>query len=97
MSKRIISKKFIYAAPNPVRGRYANIVIFTKESAEVSAKLFTTSNQEVLSFRRNYSIGKHEERIYVGNLANGVYLLLVKAKDDAGYSEKVIKKIALLK
>ncbi|MCD4812972.1 T9SS type A sorting domain-containing protein [bacterium] len=93
---QIISKDHIYAAPNPVRGHHANIVIYTQQPAEVSAKLFTTSNQEVLSFRRHYSIGKHTERINISNLANGVYLLLVRAKAN-GKEERVIKKIAIVK
>ncbi|MCK5243262.1 T9SS type A sorting domain-containing protein [bacterium] len=95
---RIISKKHIYAAPNPIRGHIANIVIFTQQAAEVSVKLFTTSNQEVLSFRRHYgSAGKHTEKVNMSNLANGVYLLLVKAGNADGVEERVIKKIALVK
>ncbi|MCD4814720.1 T9SS type A sorting domain-containing protein [bacterium] len=95
---KVISKKYIYAAPNPVRGNIAKIVIFTNQPAEVSGILYTTSNQEVLSFRRYYgSSGKHEEHINVSNLANGVYLLLVKAKGADGTKERVIKKIALVK
>ncbi|MCK5243207.1 T9SS type A sorting domain-containing protein [bacterium] len=94
---RIISEKHIYAAPNPIRGHIANIVIFTNTSCEVSGKLFTTSNQEVLSFRRNYNIGKQIEHINMSNLANGVYLLLITAKNSEGVEEKVIKKIALIK
>lgn len=94
---KIISKKYIYAAPNPIRGHTANIHIYTKQPAEVSAKLFTTSNQEVLSFRRNYGVGMNVERINMSNLANGVYLLLVKAKSAAGTEERVIKKLALVK
>jgi hypothetical protein len=94
---RIIDPDYIYAAPNPVRGHYANIVIFTNESASITAKLFTTTNREVFSFDRNYSKGQHAERINISNLANGVYLLLVKAKSDSGTEEKVIKKIAIVK
>ncbi|MCK5241268.1 T9SS type A sorting domain-containing protein [bacterium] len=92
----IISKKHIYAAPNPARGSHANIVIYTNQAADVSGILFTTSNQEVLSFRRHYSAGKNVERINISNLANGVYLLLVKAK-AGGVEERVIKKIAIVK
>ncbi|MCK5241933.1 T9SS type A sorting domain-containing protein [bacterium] len=94
---RIISKNHIYAAPNPVRGHIANIVIFTNQPAEVSGKLFATSNQEVLSFRRYYGKGKNIERINISNLANGVYLLLIKAKGSDGTEERVIKKIAIVK
>lgn len=94
---RIISANYIYAAPNPVRGDIANIVIFTNESAYITAKLFTTTNREVLSFNRNYFQGKHTEMVNISNLANGVYLLLVKARNDSGLEEKVIKKIAIIK
>lgn len=94
---RIIDADYIYAAPNPVRGHIANIVIFTNESARITAKLFTTTNREVLSFDRNYSQGQHTERVNISNLANGVYLLLVKARNDSGIEEKVIKKIAIVK
>lgn len=94
---KIIDSNYIYAAPNPVRSHFANIVIFTNESAYITAKLFTTTNREVLSFNRNYSQGQHMERINISNLANGVYLLLVKARNDSGVEEKVIKKIAIIK
>jgi type IX secretion system substrate protein len=94
---RIISKNYIYAAPNPIRGHNANIVFHTQKSCVISGKIFTTSNQEVLSFRKYYGIGKNTERINVSNLANGVYILLIVAKDDEGYEEKIIKKIALIK
>ncbi len=93
---RIISKKYIYAAPNPARGSHANIVIYTQQAADVSGILFTTSNQEVLSFRHHYSAGKNVKRINISNLANGVYLLLVKAR-AGGVEERVIKKIAIVK
>jgi hypothetical protein len=94
---KIISKKHIYAAPNPIRGHIANIVIHTQQAAVVSGKLFTTHNREVLSFNRQYYTGKHIEKINVSNLANGVYLLLVTAKAMDGTEERVIKKIALVK
>ncbi len=94
---RIIDADYVYAAPNPTRGHFANIIIFTNESAHITAKLFTTTNREVLSFTRDYSRGQHTERINTSNLANGVYLLLVKARNDSGTEEKVIKKIAIIK
>ncbi len=94
---QIISKKYIYAAPNPVRGHHANIVIHTLQPADVSAKLYTTTNKEVLSFRRHYAPGEHWERINISNLANGVYLLLVEARTNDGQEERVIKKIAIVK
>ncbi len=95
---KVICKQHVYAAPNPARGQYANIVIVTAQAAEVSGKLFTTGNQEVLSFRRYYSgSGKQVERIFVNNLANGVYVLLVRARGADGTEERVIRKIAIIK
>lgn len=94
----IISEKYIYAAPNPIRGHIANIVIYTNQEAEVRVKIYTPQNREVLSFSKYYSsAGKHEERINISNLANGVYFLLVKAKNSNGLEEKVKKKIAIIK
>ena len=52
----------------------------------------------VLSFNMSCpGPGKHVQREYVGNLSNGVYLLLVKAKNNRGTNERLIKKIAIIK
>jgi len=97
-SGRIISKNYIYAAPNPIRDNIANIVIYTKTPAEVSAIIYTSGRREVLSFHRYYdSSGKHEEKVNMSNLANGVYFLLVEARDGNGHEERAITKIALIK
>lgn len=95
---KIIAKKYTYFAPNPARGRYFNFVVHVKQACEVECKLYTTSNRFVLSYQLTCpSPGKYEHREYVGNLANGVYLLLVKAKSDNGTKERLIKKLALIK
>lgn len=69
----------------------------TLQPAEVTVKVFTTTNKEVMSFNRNYSQGMQIETVNMSNLANGVYFLLVKARANNGLEEKVIKKIALIK
>lgn len=94
---QIISKSYVYAAPNPIRGHIAKIHIMTLQPAEVSVKMFTTTNKEVMSFNRNYGTGMQIESLNMSNLANGVYFLLVKARAANGLEEKVIKKIALIK
>lgn len=95
---KIISKDYIYCAPNPARGAYANVVIHTQQAADINVKIFTTTNREVLSFGLNCpSQGRYVKRVYVGNLANGVYFLFVKAKAANGIEEKVKTKIALIK
>lgn len=94
---QIISENYIYAAPNPIRGHVAKIHIMTLQPAEVTVKVFTTTNKEVMSFNRNYSQGMQIETVNMSNLANGVYFLLVKARANNGLEEKVIKKIALIK
>lgn len=94
---QIISKSYVYAAPNPIRGHIAKIHIMTLQPAEVTVKMFTTTNREVMSFNRNYGTGMQIETVNMSNLANGVYFLLVKARAANGLEEKVIKKIALIK
>ncbi len=95
---KIISKDYVYCAPNPARGNHANVVIHTQQAAEISVKMFTTNNREVLSFRISCpGQGKYTKRVNIGNLANGVYLLFVKARTPNGDEEKVIKKMALIK
>lgn len=96
---KIISKKYTYFAPNPVQGKTMNFVVWVKQACEIEAKLYTTTNRLVLSF--NFTCpgeGKYEHQEYVGNLANGAYLLLVKAKtQDGKIKERLIKKMALIK
>lgn len=69
----------------------------TLQPAEVTVKMFTTTNKEVMSFNRNYSAGMQVENVNMSNLANGVYFLLVKARAANSTEEKVLKKIALVK
>lgn len=95
---RMISEKYTYTAPNPARGDYANFTIHVREACELKVKVYTTSNRYVMGFGLNCSApGKYQKRVYMGNLANGVYLFLVKAKNSYGNHEKLIKKIGLIK
>lgn len=95
---KLISKKYTYTAPNPIRGDHMKFVVHVKEAVEIKVKMYTTTNKFVLSFDLNCSgPGKYEHREYVGNLANGAYLLLVKAKNSKGTTDRLIKKVALIK
>jgi hypothetical protein len=64
----------------------------TLQPAEVTVKVFTTTNKEVMSFNRNYSQGMQIETVNMSNLANGVYFMLVKSRANNWLEEKVIKK-----
>ncbi len=93
----IISPNYIYAAPNPVRGNYANIHVFCKQPSEVTIKIFTLLNRELKSVKRSFQIGDNLEKINIGDLADGGYFLLVKARTDQGVEEKITAKIAITK
>lgn len=95
---KLIVPKYIYFAPNPARGKNFKFVVHVEKAVEIEALLYTTSNQFVLKFNLACSgPGQYSHREYVGNLANGVYLLLVKAKDNSGNRTRLVKKLALIK
>jgi len=97
-SGKLIDKKYTYFAPNPVRGKNMKFVVHVPRQCSIEGKLYTTSNKFVLSFNLDCpGAGKYEHEEYVGNLANGVYLLLVKAKSPDGTSERLVKKLGLIK
>lgn len=94
---QLISEKYTYCAPNPSRGEIMNYVVYTAQACEVELKMYTSTHRFVQSFNLHCpGPGKYEHRFYVGNLANGVYLMLVKAEGN-GRKEKVVKKVALIK
>ncbi|MCD4813094.1 T9SS type A sorting domain-containing protein [bacterium] len=96
--EEILSKKWVYAAPNPIRGHTAHIYFHLSEAADVEIKVYTTSNQFVISKRWDMKpAGKNYWRWNVSNLANGVYIMLIKAKGNNGKTTIVKKKIALVK
>ncbi|MCD4814716.1 T9SS type A sorting domain-containing protein [bacterium] len=94
----VISKDWVYAAPNPIRGHIGHIYYHLAESADVEIKVYTTSNQFVISKRWDMRpAGKNYWQWNMSNLANGVYIMRVKARGINGRTTIVIKKIALIK
>jgi hypothetical protein len=93
----LLSAEWVFAAPNPIRGTRANIVYHLAETAEVEIKVFTTTNQLVISKHWD-SIPAGENHWYwnTSGIANGVYFLLVKASGSQGRSTMIKKKIALV-
>jgi hypothetical protein len=88
----------VACGPNPVRGSVAHLNIFTRQGADVEVKIFTPSGREVNTFRYNYSsAGRHIEDIFVGDLANGIYMVRVKTRNSDGSENLVIDKMALIK
>ena len=96
---RIISKNHIYAAPNPIRGTLAKLHYVLKEPAQVEMKIFTTSNQWVITYNMDHANAGHFIKEWpCANMANGVYLMRILATSKVdGKKETVIKKIALIK
>jgi len=94
----LLHQHWVYAAPNPIRGHRANIVYHLAEAAEVEIKIYTPSNQLVISRRFGHMpAGEHHWYWNTSNIANGVYIMLVKARGSNGKTTKVKKKIALVK
>lgn len=95
---KLLDEKYTYFAPHPVQGDHFNFVVHVPRACELKCNLYTTSHRFVLGFNMACSgPGEYEHREFVGNLANGVYLLLVKAESPDGTKERLIKKMALLK
>ncbi|MCD4813011.1 T9SS type A sorting domain-containing protein [bacterium] len=93
----LITKKWVYAAPNPIRGHIGHIYFHLSEPADVEIKVYTTSNQLVISKRWDMRpAGKNYWQWNMSNLANGVYIMRVKAK-NGNRTTIVKKKIALIK
>lgn len=93
----LIDEKWIYAAPHPVRGHTAHINIHLAEPADVEIKIYTTTNQLVLSENLDHlPAGRNYWDWNVSNLANGVYMVLIKA-ENGKITSIVKKKIAVIK
>lgn len=94
----LIDEHYIYPAPHPIRGSHANIYYHLAEAADVvEIKVYTTTNRLVISKHwENVPAGKNYWQWHVANLANGAYLMLVKAK-RGNKKSRVIKKIAIIK
>lgn len=94
----LLSLDYVYAAPNPIRGNRANIVYHLAESADVEIKIFTVGNDLVISKHwDNAPAGENHWYWNTTGIANGVYLLWIKAEGRNGKNTKVIKKIALIR
>ena len=94
---KIISEKYVYSIPNPARGRRVKLVIHARQAAEIKCTLFTPSSREVLSFSKSIPAGKSVEEVNLGELSNGVYLWLVKARAADGTEERVVRKMAYVR
>lgn len=95
--KELLDEQFVYPAPHPIRGPYANIYYHLSEPADVKIKIYTTTNRLVIS--KDFGscpAGKNYWRWHVANLANGAYLMLIEAK-NGNKRTKLIKKIAIIK
>lgn len=94
----LLAKKWIYAAPHPIRGSHARIVYHLAKPAEVEIKLFNTNNQLVISKKwNNVAAGENAWQWHTGDQVNGVYLMLIKAKSDTGKITVIKKRLALIK
>lgn len=97
-SGKLLDKHYTYFAPNPVRGDHFKFVVHVPRECNLECKLYTTTHDYVLKFNLHCTgPGKYEHQEYVGNLANGVYLLLVKAESPDGTKERLVKKMGLIK
>ena len=93
----LMHEDFVFAAPNPIRGKQGRIFFDLSESAEVELTIHTTTSKLVLS--RHWDrlpAGTNIWRWDVANLPNGVYFLVVKAK-SAGKETRILKKLAVVK
>jgi hypothetical protein len=93
----IMNENYIYAAPHPMRGHVGHIVFDISVSAEVTLKIYTITHQLVLSKQWDtLPAGTNRWDWENGNMANGVYLLWIKARGVDGRTTSITKKIALM-
>lgn len=93
----LLDKQFVYPAPHPIRGAYANLYWHLAEAAKVKVKIYTTGNQLVIAKDFGWqSAGKNYWHWHVANLANGPYIMLITA-DNGKKKTRVIKKLAIIK
>lgn len=94
----IISADYVYAAPNPIRGKRGIIHFDLAERAEVQLKVFTVNGDLVISQHwASLAAGANTWTWDTANLANGVYLLWISAKSETGKKTTLTKKLALVK
>ena len=93
----VLNSAFVFAAPNPMRGNAGNLCFDLAMESEVTLKIYTTANNLVIS--EHWDVLPAGTNHWVWNtsgMANGVYLLWIKAKGVNGKISTVIKKIALV-
>jgi hypothetical protein len=94
----VISQDFVYAAPNPIRGAQGNLFFDLAQSAEVTLRIYTTSSNLVISQHwDSLPAGTNHWVWNTANMANGVYLLWIKARGMDGKTTTLTKKLALVK
>lgn len=94
----LMDAQYVFAAPNPIRGVKATIYFDLAQSAEVWVKVFTTNNQLVISQHWDtLSAGTNQWIWNAANIANGIYIVWIKAKSPDGKTTVIKKKIALIK
>jgi outer membrane protein assembly factor BamB len=87
-----------YCYPNPVRGSVSHIQLYVARAATVDMTLYNAAEKPAFRFLRHLSA--NEKYAYHWNLAevaNGVYLALIKVKYDDGTRDKKILKVAVLR
>jgi hypothetical protein len=93
----LLDKQYVYAAPNPIRGSVANIYYDLAQPADVEIKIYTTGHRLVISKNwSNMPAGKNYWAWNESNMANGVYLMLITAKNQ-NKTTKLVKKLAIIK
>lgn len=94
----ILAHEYVKAAPNPIRGNEGKIYFDLAMPAEIELKIFTPHNQLVLS--RHWDqlpAGKNMWTWQIGDLANGVYLLRLQARNAQGKTTAVLRKLIVIK
>ncbi len=94
----VISAEYVYAAPNPIRRKRGTIHFDLAERAEVELKIYTVNGDLVISQHwASLAAGSNTWAWDTANLANGVYLLWIRAKSGSGKTTTLTKKLALVK
>ncbi len=94
----LLDKHYVYPAPHPIRGSVGHIYYYLAEPADVEIKIYTNTTHRLVISKmwNNVPAGKNRWDWNCSNMANGMYLLLIKANNQHKRS-KVIRNIALIK
>ncbi len=94
----ILSPEYVFAAPNPILGKQGYIHFDLAVPAEVWLHIYTPTNRLVISRHwDSLPAGTNQWVWETANLANGVYLLLIRGRGPDGKETRVVKKLALIK